>query len=339
MSQPEQEDGIPIDCYTVGWICALQEEYECACRMLDEEYSGPDIDDKDDNTYAYGRIAEHYVVIGCLPAGRYGTSSAARVARDMVRSFPRLRFALMVGIGGGAPTENNDIRLGDVVVSQPIGKFAGVIQYDLGKQLQTRTFQMTGQLNAPPQKLLGVIPEIRRLYNDPRKPDRIAGHIRRMDDMEDYRQPMFDRLYRSEYQHIAGIGKKCEQCDPTEILRRPERRTNRIITVHYGTIASGNTVLKDATIRDAYANDPEMNILCFEMETAGLMNNLPCLVIRGICDYCDSHKNDDWHKYAALVAAAYARDLLLFLKPQRVEVMPSWAERVLAELEQGLIIY
>jgi hypothetical protein len=72
--------------------------------MLDEEFTGPEIsEDHDDNTYVYGRIAKHYVVIGCLPAGRYGTNSAARVARDTVRTFPHLRFALMVGIGGGAP--------------------------------------------------------------------------------------------------------------------------------------------------------------------------------------------------------------------------------------------
>jgi hypothetical protein len=71
---------------------------------------------------------------------------------------------------------------------------------------------------------------------------------------------MSDQLYRSEYQHITGNGKDCEQCDPNQILECPECRTNRIITVHYGTMASGNTVLKDATIRDAHAKDPESNI-------------------------------------------------------------------------------
>jgi nucleoside phosphorylase len=71
------------------------------------------------------------------------------------------------------------------------------------------------------------------------------------------------------------------------------------------------------------------------MEAAGLMNNIPCLIIRGICDYCDSHKNDEWHNYAALVAAAYARELLLVLRPQRVDAMPPWAERVAQELQQG----
>jgi nucleoside phosphorylase len=334
MNRQELQSPDSTDSYTVGWICALEEEYECACRMLDEEFPGPEMmEDNDDNTYVYGRIAKHHVVIGCLPAGRYGTNSAARVARDMVRTFPKLRFALMVGIGGGVPTTKNDIRLGDVVVSQPRDGFGGVIQYDLGKKLQDGRFQKTGQLNAPPEKLLGVIPEMRRLYNDKKKPDRLAEHLQRMSDMVDYQQPKVDRLYKVDYQHVDGTD--CGQCGSSMVVERLERRNHRIIGVHYGTIASGNSVLKDAIVRDAYAKDPEMNILCFEMEAAGLMNNLPCLVIRGICDYCDSHKNDDWHKYAALTAAAYARELLLVLRPQRVDAMSSWAGQVVHELRQG----
>lgn len=334
MNREELRSPDSADSYTVAWICALEEEYICACRMLDEEFDGPEItEDNDDNTYVYGRIAKHYVVVGCLPAGRYGTNSATRVARDMVRTFPKLRFALMVGIGGGAPTAENDIRLGDVVVSQPKNGLGGVLQYDLGKKLPNGQFQKTGQLNAPPEKLLGVIPEMRRLYNDRRKPDRLREHLQRMNDMEDYQRPTIDRLYMANYPH--AYGRDCERCDLNMVVERPERLNHRIVCVHYGTIASGNSVLKDAIIRDEYAKDRELNVLCFEMEAAGLMNNLPCLVIRGICDYCDSHKNDDWHKYAALTAAAYARELLLVLRPQRVNAMPSWAYQVVHELKQG----
>jgi nucleoside phosphorylase len=55
------------------------------------------------------------------------------------------------------------------------------------------------------------------------------------------------------------------------------------------------------------------------MEAAGIMNRFPCMVIRGICDYSDSHKNKDWQGYAALTAAAYAKDLLKEIQPNRVE--------------------
>jgi hypothetical protein len=54
----------------------------------------------------------------------------------------------------------------------------------------------------------------------------------------------------------------------------------------------------------------ELDVLCFEMEAAGLMDDFPCLVVRGICDYADSHKNKRWQGYAAATAAAYAKELL-----------------------------
>ncbi|EXK24229.1 hypothetical protein FOMG_19035 [Fusarium oxysporum f. sp. melonis 26406] len=318
MSEPCIED------YTIGWICALQEEYEAACRMLDDEFEGPETSDaNDNNTYVFGRISEHKVAIGCLPDGRYGISSAAVVARDMVRSFPSLKFALMVGIGGGAPTPERDIRLGDVVVSVPQGELGGVIQYDFGKRLSNGRFQQTSQLNSPPEVLLGAIPEMRRRHNDPRKPDRVLEHLKLMEDMPEYQRPAEDRLYRAVYEHQGGIN--CASCATNELEERPLRVTKRAITVHYGIIASANSVMKNAEERDKYARDPELKVLCFEMEAAGLMNNFPCLVIRGICDYSDSHKNDEWHRYAALSAAAYARELLHVLKPRKVTALPSWA--------------
>ncbi len=313
--------------YTIGWVCALQEEYQAACRMRDAKFQGPETSAiNDNNTYAFGSIRGHHIVIGCLPDSQYGTNSAASVARDMVRSFPNLRFALMVGIGRGAPTPQRDIRLGDVVVSRPQGTLGGVVQYDLGKQLPGGGFKRTGQLDAPPSLLLGAIPEMRRRQEDPTEPDGIAEHLKRMADMPTFRRPPVDRLYRADYDHQGG--ESCGTCDAEGLVKRPLREDNRATIVHYGTIASGNSVVKSAKERDRFATDPELNVVCFEMEAAGLMNNFPCLVIRGICDYCDSHKNDEWHNYAALAAAAYARELLHVLKPVRVIGVPAWAGKM-----------
>lgn len=58
--------------------------------------------------------------------------------------------------------------------------------------------------------------------------------------------------------------------------------------------------------------------MCFEMEAAGLMNNFPCLVIRGICDYADSHKNKKWQIYAAATAAACAKEILSVIPASEV---------------------
>ncbi|PLB53416.1 purine and uridine phosphorylase [Aspergillus steynii IBT 23096] len=312
------EAGETFDQYKIGWICALQEEYEAACRMLDEEFDGPELaEDNDINTYAFGCIGQHKVAIVCLPARRYGTCSAARVGRDLFRTFPNLRYTLMVGIGGGAPTMENDVRLGDVVVSSPRDGFESVIHHDAGIMLHGGRFQRTGKLNAPPQQLFRVALEMKRLYDNPLNPDSILEHIGRMDDMPEFGRPELDRLYRADYLHVSSK-KTCKLCDPKQAVERPARHTSRITTVHHGAIASGDSVMKCPAIRDEFANDPGLNILCFEMEAAGLMNDLKCLAIRGICDYCDSHKNDDWHNYAALTAAAYARELLLLLKPESV---------------------
>ncbi|EED12794.1 wd40 protein, putative [Talaromyces stipitatus ATCC 10500] len=87
--------------------------------------------------------------------------------------------------------------------------------------------------------------------------------------------------------------------------------------IHYGLIASANQLMKDALVRDKLS--AEKDVLCFEMEAAGLMNHFPCLVIRGICDYSDSHKNKEWQGYAAMAAAAYAKDLLSRILPIKIE--------------------
>jgi hypothetical protein len=81
------------------------------------------------------------------------------------------------------------------------------------------------------------------------------------------------------------------------------------LVVHYGTIASGDQLISDAAERNRISAVLG-NVLCFEMEVAGLMNSFPCLVIRGVCDYANSHKNKRWQAYAAGTAAAYAKELL-----------------------------
>ena len=95
--------------YTVGWICALPIEMAAAQGMLDEHRSPLPQESHDHNTYTFGRIGVHNVILACLSAGATGTISAAKVATQMLSSFKWLRFGLMVGIGGGVPSEENDI--------------------------------------------------------------------------------------------------------------------------------------------------------------------------------------------------------------------------------------
>jgi nucleoside phosphorylase len=148
---------LPHQEYTVGWICALPRELAASQAMLDEEYNPPDQKTGDANSYTVGRIGDHSVVMACLPHGVIGTISAAGVAAAMLQSFSMPRFSLMVGIGGGVPSEKHDIRLGNVVVSKPGGIFGGVIQYDFGKTVEDGRFVHTGSLDKPPKVLLNAV--------------------------------------------------------------------------------------------------------------------------------------------------------------------------------------
>lgn len=131
-----------------------------------------------------------------------------------------------------------------------------------------------------------------------------------------------DILFKASYVH-EDDKPLCNSCDPGQVVPRPPRESTAPF-IHYGLIASANQVMKNGRTRDKLGE--ELGILCFEMEAAGLMNHFPCLVIRGICDYSDSHKNKQWQDYAGATAAAYARELLESSLP--TTLLPSASDAV-----------
>ncbi|KAH7311604.1 hypothetical protein B0I35DRAFT_452792 [Stachybotrys elegans] len=314
----------PTD-YTVGWICALFPEYLAAQLQLDEEHEGPRyVTTGDQNDYTLGKIGRHNVVIAVLPAGTYGLSSATGVVKDMLHSFPNVRTALMVGIGGGVPLKH-DVRLGDVVVSVPGNGHGGIFQYDFGSAMQGQEFQESGFQNQPPPILRAAVNGLKTQYA--RKGHQIDASIKASLEENPRLKKVFakpdsttDRLYHSHKVHHSKESKCAAACgDGPEALRIREERAedDDNPAIHYGLIASANRLMKDALVRDKLAG--EKDILCFEMEAAGLMNHFPVLVVRGICDYSDSHKNDEWQGYAAMTAAVYAKDLLCRIAPTQIE--------------------
>jgi hypothetical protein len=124
-----------------------------------------------------------------------------------------------------------------------------------------------------------------------------------------------DVLFEAAYDH--GGGQTCDRCSVDRQEVRQPRESEEEVVTHYGTIASGNQVMRSAAERDRVSAELG-GVLCFEMEAAGLMNSFPCLVIRGICDYADSHKNKRWQPYAAVAAAAYAKEVLSAIPPAEV---------------------
>ncbi|UPL04021.1 hypothetical protein LCI18_014955 [Fusarium solani-melongenae] len=314
--------------YAAGWICALTCEYVAAQEFLDEEHDPPgSLQSNDSNDYTLGRIGRHNVVIAVLPDGEYGTARAASVATSMLNRFPNVRIGLMVGIGGGAPSPTNDVRLGDVVVSAPREMngvtYGGVFEYDFGKTIQDQAFQETRFLNQPPTTLRAAVRGLQAQYA--RKGHRLGQAVSDVINKNPMLQGEYSRpnsstdvLFRSDFTHgSTGCAEFCAKDSSNLVTRRSRTDYQEKSYIHYGTIASANQLMKNAITRDKLAK--ERNVLCFEMEAAGLMNDFPCLVIRGICDYSDSHKNKGWQGYAAMVAAAYAKDLLTRIVPSRIE--------------------
>ncbi|KLP02857.1 Uncharacterized protein LW94_3370 [Fusarium fujikuroi] len=306
--------------YTIGWIAALPIERAAVTALLHDRHDAPEGFEQhqsDTNAYTWGRIGEHNVVIASLPAGVYGTTSAATTASNLIHSLPHIRIGLLVGIGGGIarPNEDQDIRLGDIVVSQPDGTTGGVIQYDLGKTTVNGGWERKGSLNKPPPVLLHALASLQAEHEiAPSKvPDLLQAMLEANPGMArpktdfTYQDAENDRLFKSKHDHVGG--RNCDKCDSAWEVER-EQRLSSDPEIHYGIIASGNKLIKDAATRDSLSGDMGHQCLCVEMEAAGLMDRFPCLVIRGICDYADSHKNDRWQRYAAATAAAFAVELL-----------------------------
>lgn len=311
--------------YTIGWVCALPTEFAAAQALLVETHKQPTVSRHDDNHYVLGRLGRHNVVLAVMPSGEYGISSATATVKDLRNTFPNIRFCLMVGIGGGAPSASHDIRLGDVVVSHPGDSTGGVFQYDFGKTIQNKAFHTTGYPDQPPKILRSAISGLQTQHeiHGHKLEDTIENALRRFPKLEQrYKRPdpTSDILYQSDFLHPDNVATCTDACgvDARTLVSREERGQNDDNTsIHYGLIASANQLMKDAKIRDKLAK--EKKVLCFEMEAAGLMNVLPCLAIRGICDYSDTHKNKDWQGYAAMAAAAYAKDLLEMISPRDVD--------------------
>ncbi|EEH40231.2 hypothetical protein PAAG_02286 [Paracoccidioides lutzii Pb01] len=267
--------------YKVRWVCALPLEKAVAIASLDERHDPPyDLSGNisgDRNSYSFGRVGRHNIVITVLPAGKYGTNSAASVTTNLSN------------------------------ISKPGPGHPGVMQYDFGK-IGPNKVTLMAVLNQPPTKVLTAIStmEAYEMVGEGGISDLVNEIVEK--NLGRFTNPgtNHDFLYQAEYPHVGGDS--CDACDRSMAKTRTPR-TNAEPVIHYGLIASGNSVIKDAKTRDRLAK--AHGILCYEMEAAGIMHILRCLVIRGICDYSESHKNKRWQGYAAATAAVYAKSLLL----------------------------
>lgn len=301
--------------YTIAWIAVLRVEAEAALGMLDTRHAGYfETTRGEDYLYIPGSINNHNVVIITLPVGQnYGVGAAAALVNQVKTRFPNIWFALLVGVAAGLPKldaadpkQRRDIRLGDVLVCVPEQSSSGVVQYDLGRDTD-EGFILNGRQSETPAIVRSAIGQIALTEKSPfRKGIAFAKTL------EDFQTRQENGEFDYPGQEHDILYKQSDGIKPVLVKRKP-RDENLLTRVWYGSIGSGNSLMRNPERRDKLRD--KYGLIGLEMEAAGVMNVLPTGVIRGVCDYGDGFKNKTWQPYAAAVAAVYARGILCTIHP------------------------
>ncbi|KAM5476154.1 hypothetical protein MauCBS54593_000839 [Microsporum audouinii] len=311
--------------YTVGWVCALPIEAAAAKATLDRVHDNlpPKRNSVDNNNYILGSLQGHNVVVAYPNSRVCGKTSVADVAAQLHASYTSVRFNLMVGIAGGVPDTKEDIRLGDVVVSKPTAGWPGVVQDDVNRGRTEDQFDRSRALDQSTPLLLTAMgkAETAAIFDESKMSQYISEIVRKEPVTFAHPGPEQDVLFEPNYDHATIIESEeggCSHCDPDRIRSRQPREVQDPI-VHYGLIASSHHLTRHGAARDKFAH--KHGVICFEAEATGLWDAAQFLVIRGICDYADSHRSELWHAYAAAAAAAYAKEVLSFI-PTVSKIIP-----------------
>ncbi|KAL7919421.1 WD40 repeat-like protein [Trichoderma austrokoningii] len=277
------------------------------------------------------------IVLVLLPES--GKASAASAASNFRSSFSNITLALLVGVCGGVPytKDNEEILLGDVVISKT------VVQYDLGGQYSGNFLTketLENRLGRPGRNIRSIVTLMESNHGRERLESRatvLLEQLQRHANRKKTRKPvnyeypgiLKDRLFDSNYVHKHQVllpHRCCEEfpCDRSHILSCDDlgcedeylvqrQRLNsqcQNLSIFIGRFGSGDMILKAGTYRDHIAQCH--GILAFEMEAAGIWDELPCIIVKGISNYADGHWNagSNWQQFAAATAAATARALL-----------------------------
>ncbi|KAF3188026.1 hypothetical protein TWF788_001486 [Orbilia oligospora] len=239
----ESQTKLSHEDYHVGWICALPKERTAASTMLDRTHPNLQVPANDQNTYTLGTVGKHSVVIACLPKGAIGTNEAATVIAQMFSTFSSIKIVLMVGIGGGIPPK---VRLGDVVVGTE------VIQWDFGKAEHNGVFKLTSKPKQPPRALLTVISELESGHD--------LGESKIPQYLDDIKAKFPPKVIAKWIEFLKTVFNLGNQSAGNDQISKPQKKP-RDVNIHYGLIASGNQVIKDAKRRDGINKELDGNVL------------------------------------------------------------------------------
>lgn len=325
-SQVERQSNPPPEHYTVAIICSLGVQLKAIKRMFDTHFQTPHIDQTyDHNAYTCGCINGHNVVVASKGLGQTGVVNASAQIGPLIQSFVQLQCTIVLGTAGGTPHDPpksdpmEDIRLGDVVVGWPGPGLPSLVQWDSGIH-ELDGIKIISLFDKPAEQLLGALTKLqdnRSSLGDAKFRENLERCI--ADESSNFSQPEpeSDKLFIPAYDHPSK-DTSCKSCSSSKLVKRSERTDATEVKIHYGTIASGSSVVKSAKLRDEVRD--KTGALCIEISAAGVaaVDRVKPLVIKGISDYADSHKTNDmaqWRSYAAATTAAYVRELLYTMDP------------------------
>ncbi|KAF2220091.1 hypothetical protein BDZ85DRAFT_284530 [Elsinoe ampelina] len=296
-----------MDTIKFAWICATENDYVVARAMLDEydlQYNGELPAGGD---LSLGRIGEQDIVIAQCPPGK----STGAVARDIVNLFPNIESAISAGIAGALPTPAMDVRLGDVVIACSSTTSTGLVEWQRGKDPTTigKDYKLL-----PPSTLAALYTMRRKTEGHQAIFDRILQQA--LDSAEETLissserpDPRTDKLIHPSFRHPEH-SPSCETCASAAEVPRSARTEILPHAHHDGFVASGNYVITSSDVRDGLQKATGA-VCADDYSSLDIMRYLPCVVVRGISDYADSHKTKLWQPYAGLAAAAYVKELIL----------------------------
>jgi nucleoside phosphorylase len=344
-NRPPQRRPSRREDFQIAIICALALEYD-AVSLLFDQFCDEERDfygraQGDTNTYTTGRMGKHDAVLALLP--NMGIATAAGAAACVRSSFSGLKLAFLVGVCGGVPGAGaNEVLLGDVVISK-------TPQHGLGKQYPTAFMAkdtVNDVLGRPNKDIRSLIASFETEMGRQRLQKQAGAHLKQLQEAAahqcrqcDYRYPGVaeDRLFVASYHHRHQAPEECGicsgssqgfcekatlatcaelHCDDNQLLPRKRLKTKQNLAldemqcpeIFVGRMASGDTVMKSGEHRDHIA--AKHGVIAFEMEGAGAWDEVPCIVIKGVCDYADSHKNKVWQPFAAATAASVMKAVL-----------------------------
>ncbi|KLO91833.1 Uncharacterized protein Y057_12090 [Fusarium fujikuroi] len=330
------------DEFRIAIVCALPCEADAVTLLFDEfwdEISAPyERLESDRNTYITGRMGRHNVVLATLH--NRGTINAATGSVCLTLRYPNIKLALLVGTCGGMPRlENIDAYLGDVVISKD------VTQYDFGARYPDGHFILNDAAEKMIRRANRDIRTMLATYETEfmRKRLKVAAksHLKDLQEAAlkagrtaNYQYPGMkeDRLFPPDYRHeheesctlckdnLHGFCKinyksSCIEvgCDLSKLIPRCHQDdlpqgAEFTPEIFLGRFGSANTPVKDGDLRDELARKYHLD--AFETEGAGMWDDVPTLIIKGISGYADSHSNKAWKHYASATAASVAKAVL-----------------------------